>query len=176
MVDTEEAGTSNAEVEVEAGDSAGKVDRVGEAMSWEEAAMEAAEVNDEATTGTWFGEEVEGRSEGNEVWGCGSIKGKTEDEEGDEDEQQWPESGPTPLQEAPRNIDFVLEACSSKASLTSTPSPTLKGDLEAQGVRAVESKAEEQQKSKEIEEVVALESGPPTSATQAGTGEGSGLN
>ncbi len=56
-------------------------------MSREEAAMEAADVNDEGATGTWFEEEVEDEREDNEVWGSGSAKGKAEDEEGEEDEQ-----------------------------------------------------------------------------------------
>ncbi|MCP3968701.1 MAG: hypothetical protein GY718_20565 [Lentisphaerae bacterium] len=55
---TEEAAGTTGTVATVTGDSAGEVDSVG-AMSREEAAMEAADVNDEVATGTWFEGEVE---------------------------------------------------------------------------------------------------------------------
>ncbi|MCP3965457.1 MAG: hypothetical protein GY718_03760 [Lentisphaerae bacterium] len=55
---TEEAAGTAGTVATVTRDSAGEVDSVG-AMSREEAAMEAADVNDEVATGTWFEGEVE---------------------------------------------------------------------------------------------------------------------
>ncbi len=93
-------------------EEAGKVDSVGGAMSMEAAALGAAGIDEEEeATGTWSKEE--GNGKGNEVRGSGSAKGKTEDEEGEDDEQLWPESGPTPLQQG----DSMPGNCSSSKAL-----------------------------------------------------------
>ncbi len=174
----ESAGTTGTVVTV-AKDSAEGVDSV-EAMSREEAAMEAVDVNDEGATGTWFEEEdiEESNGEGNEVWGSGSAKGKAEDEEGEEDEQQWPESGPTPLHEEPMNEDTLPGECSLHRALPRSPTRAVEGEnLGSRGVSADEMKAEEQEESKdEIEVVEAPVMGPPTPTEGTELERGSGLD